>query len=109
MFSGQAVVSELPTESKYQLAGAEAVLTPALVIYRDIVEANIRNTIRLLGGDANRWRPHVKTSKLAMTMKLMVKHGVNQFKCATSLELLTLCECGAKDVLISYPAVGPTA
>ncbi|HWO30510.1 MAG TPA: hypothetical protein VNO32_17080, partial [Candidatus Acidoferrum sp.] len=85
MFSGQTVVSDLPTESKYQLAGAEAVLTPALIIYRDIVEANIRNTIRLLGKDANRWRPHVKTAKLAMTMKLMMQQGVTQFKCATSL------------------------
>ena len=72
MLTGQAVVSELPAASRYQLAGAEVVMTPALIIYSDIVGANIRNTIRLLGGDTNRWRPHVKTAKLAMTMKLMV-------------------------------------
>jgi D-serine deaminase-like pyridoxal phosphate-dependent protein len=109
MFSGQTVVSDLPTESKYRLAGAEAVLTPALIIYRDIVEANIRNTIRLLGEDANRWRPHVKTAKLAMTMKLMMQQEVTQFKCATSLELFSLCECGAEDVLLAYTALGPNA
>ena len=108
MFSGQAAVSELPAESKYQF-DAEAVLTPALIIYSDIVESNIRNTIRLLGGDTNRWRPHVKTAKLAMTMKLMMQQGVKQFKCATSLELLSLCECGAEDVLLAYTALGPNA
>jgi D-serine deaminase-like pyridoxal phosphate-dependent protein len=109
MFSGQAAVSELPAESKYQLVDAEAVLTPALIIYRDIVESNIRNTIRLLGGDVHRWRPHVKTAKLAMTMKLMMYQGVKQFKCATSLELLTLCDSGAQDVLLAYTALGPNA
>jgi D-serine deaminase-like pyridoxal phosphate-dependent protein len=109
MFSGQAAVSELPAESKYQLVDAEVVLTPALIIYSDIVESNIRNTIRLLGGDTNRWRPHVKTAKLAMTMKLMMQQGVKQFKCATTLELLSLCECGAEDVLLAYTAVGPNA
>jgi D-serine deaminase-like pyridoxal phosphate-dependent protein len=109
MFSGQAAVRELPAESKYQLVDAKAVLTPALIIYSDIVESNIRNTIRLLGGDTNRWRPHVKTAKLAMSMKLMMRQGVKQFKCATSLELLSLCECGAEDVLLAYTALGPNA
>jgi D-serine deaminase-like pyridoxal phosphate-dependent protein len=109
MFSEQAAVSELPGESKYQLVDAEAVLTPALIIYRDIVESNLRNTIRLLGGDTERWRPHVKTAKLAMTMKLMMKQGVKQFKCATSLELLTLCDSGVEDVLLAYTALGANA
>jgi D-serine deaminase-like pyridoxal phosphate-dependent protein len=109
MLTGQAVVGELPAASRYQLAGAEVVMTPALILYSDIVEANVRNTIRLLGGDTNRWRPHVKTAKLAMTMKLMMQQGVKQFKCATSLELLTLCECGAEDVLLAYTALGANA
>src|ERR1700682_6743280 len=109
MLTGQAVVGELPAASRYQLAGAEAVMTPPLIIYSDIVESNMRNTIRLLGGDTNRWRPHVKTAKLAMTMKLMMQQGVKQFKCATSLELLSLCECEAEDVLLAYTAVGPNA
>ena len=109
MLTEQAVVSDLPTESTYQLANTEGVSTPALIIYSDIVEANIRNTIRLLGGDENRWRPHVKTAKLAMTMKLMMRQGVKQFKCATTLELLTLCDCGTEDVLLAYPALGPNA
>jgi D-serine deaminase-like pyridoxal phosphate-dependent protein len=109
MVTGQPAVSEVPAESKYQLVDTKTILTPALLIYSEIVEANIRNTIRLLGGDVNRWRPHVKTAKLAMTMELMMRQGVKQFKCATTLELLSLCECGAEDVLLAYQALGPNA
>ena len=84
-------------------------MTPALIIYSDIVEANIGNTIGLVGGDTNRWRAHVKTAKLAMTMKIMMRQGVKQFKCATTLELLTLCESGAEDVLLAHTACGANA
>src|SRR5262249_32694372 len=84
-------------------------LTPALAIYPEIVEANIVATLRLLDGDPNRWRPHVKTAKLTSTMQRLVEHGVRQFKCATTLELVTACEARAEDVLMAYPVVGAQA
>lgn len=84
-------------------------LTPALAIYPEIVDSNIAATIRLLGGDPNRWRPHVKTAKLAYTMRRLVAHGATSFKCATTLELATICEAGARDVTIAYPLVGAGA
>lgn len=93
----------------YAIGGLESVVTPALAIYSDHVAANIAATLRLAGGDANRWRPHIKTAKLAFTMKLLVEHGVRQFKCSTSLELLAGCESGAADVLVAYPMVGANA
>ena len=84
-------------------------MTPSLAIYPEIVDANITTTLRLLGGDANRWRPHVKTAKLGFIMRRFVEHGVLNFKCATSLELLTACENGAADVVVAYPVVGANA
>lgn len=81
------------------------VLTPALVIDMDDVEWNISTTLRLLGSRPERWRPHVKTAKLAATIDLLVSRGVRHFKCATTLELLTLCESGATDVLVAFPLV----
>ncbi|MFY9556347.1 MAG: D-TA family PLP-dependent enzyme [Blastocatellia bacterium] len=93
----------------YQLKGIEQVLTPALAIYPEIVDSNIAVTLRLLGGDANRWRPHVKTSKLSFIMRRLVEHGIANFKCSTSLELLTVCAAGAADVLIAYPTIGANA
>ncbi|MGA9770509.1 MAG: alanine racemase [Blastocatellia bacterium] len=93
----------------YLIAGVEEVLTPALAIYPEIVDANIATTIRLLGGDSNRWRPHIKTAKLAFVMKRFLSHGIKNFKCSTTLELATVCETGAEDVLIAYPLAGAGA
>lgn len=93
----------------YRIAEMEEVMTPALAIYPEMVDANIATTIRLLGDDRNRWRPHVKTAKLAYTMRRFIEHGIRNFKCSTSLELATLCETGAADALIAYPLVGAGA
>jgi D-serine deaminase-like pyridoxal phosphate-dependent protein len=93
----------------YRIEDVETVLTPALAIYPEIVEANIRTTLQLLGGNAGHWRPHVKTAKLGFMMKQLVEHGIANFKCSTSLELLTVCENGAEDVLVAYPMVGANA
>jgi D-serine deaminase-like pyridoxal phosphate-dependent protein len=89
-----------------RINGCEAILTPALAIYPDAVDANIATTVRLLGGRPERWRPHVKTAKLASTMRQYMAHNIRQFKCATTLELVTLCEAGASDVLLAFPCVG---
>jgi D-serine deaminase-like pyridoxal phosphate-dependent protein len=93
----------------YRIADVEEVRTPALAIYPEIVDSNIAVTLRLLGGDANRWRPHVKTAKLAFSMHRLVERGIANFKCSTSLELMTACESGARDVLLAYPVVGANA
>jgi len=42
-------------------------------------------------------------------MQQWAAHGVTHFKCSTSLELLTVCEAGAADGLMAYPAVGAGA
>jgi D-serine deaminase-like pyridoxal phosphate-dependent protein len=101
-------LSSLNLES-YRIAEVERVMTPALAIYPDIVDSNINVTLQALGGDPNRWRPHVKTAKLAFIMRRLVERGIVNFKCATPLELATVCEAGAKDVLVAYPLVGANA
>lgn len=84
-------------------------LTPALLIDLDAVDHNIATTVRLLGGDARRWRPHVKTSKLDATLRRLVAGGVTQMKCATTLELRTALAAGATDVLVAYPLTDAAA
>jgi len=108
MAQGQ-IIDAYPWSEAYRVSGTDAVLTPALVIYPEIVRSNIDATLKLLGGDAQRWRPHVKTSKLAFTMRLLVERGVVSFKCATTLELVTACQAGAQDVLVAYPVMGANA
>jgi D-serine deaminase-like pyridoxal phosphate-dependent protein len=95
--------------SDFRIIGIDRARTPALAIYPEIVDSNIAVTLQLLGGDANRWRPHVKTAKLGYIIKRMVERGIANFKCSTSLELATACEAGASDVLLAYPAVGANA
>ena len=101
--------SVLASDEAYRVTGIEAVMTPALLIYPEIIDANIKATLQLLGNDPNRWRPHVKTSKLIFAMKKLVEQGVVNFKCATTLELQTAADAGATDILLAYPVVGANA
>ena len=102
------VIADFDAEA-YRIHEIAEVMTPALAIYPEVVDANIQTTLRLVGGDANRLRPHVKTAKLASVMRQWAAHGVTNFKCSTSLELLTVCEAGATDALLAYPMIGAGA
>lgn len=93
----------------YRIDCVATLLTPALAIYPEIVDQNIAATVRLLDGDPNRWRPHVKTAKLGFIMRRMVERGVAQAKCSTTVELATACDAGMRDVLLAYPVVGANA
>jgi len=95
MAAERTILREFPWEERYRVAGIEDVLTPALLLYPEIVASNIARTLHLLDGDANRWRPHFKTAKLMNTLRLLVEHGIRNFKCATTLELLVACRGGA--------------
>lgn len=103
------MVTNFPWDERYCLSGIEDVLTPALIVYPEMITWNIARVLQLLGGDANRWRVHVKTAKLSYTLRMLVDRGIRNFKCATTLELLEACRNGAADVLIAYPVVGANA
>lgn len=47
--------------------------------------------------------------KLSYTLQLLIERGVRNFKCATTLELMTACDAGAADVLLAYPIMGANA
>src|SRR5690348_13506231 len=103
------MLQEFAWKESYRIERASDLLTPALVIYPDIVQSNIACTVELLDGDAGRWRAHIKTAKLDWTLRMLVARGVRNFKCATTLELLSACQCGAQDVLFAYPAMEANA
>jgi D-serine deaminase-like pyridoxal phosphate-dependent protein len=93
----------------YKIAGVDRALTPALAIYLDRLDANISATLKLLGNEPDRWRPHVKTAKLKSTMARLVEIGIKTFKCSTTLELRVACEAKGQDVLVAYPCAGSRA
>ena len=109
MAAQKAMLTDFPWAEDYRVAGMDEVLTPALVIYPEIVASNLQRTLALLDGDGGRWRVHIKTAKLGYTLRMLVERGIRNFKCATTLELLTACECGAEDVLFAYPSMGANA
>jgi D-serine deaminase-like pyridoxal phosphate-dependent protein len=109
MATQKSMLPELNWHPRYAVSGIEDLLTPALVLYPDQIATNIERTLHLLSGDANRWRAHIKTAKLAYTLRMLVDRGVRNFKCATTLELLTACRYGAADILFAYPAIGANA
>jgi D-serine deaminase-like pyridoxal phosphate-dependent protein len=93
----------------YRVRNADALSTPSLLIYAEMVEANIAAALRMMAGDANRWRPHLKTAKLGYTMRRLVEHGVRAAKCATTLELAAALDAGMEDVLLAFPVMGANA
>jgi D-serine deaminase-like pyridoxal phosphate-dependent protein len=109
MATQKSMLSEFTWDERYRVSDLENVLTPALLIYPEATASNIQRTLELLGGDADRWRVHIKTAKLGYTLRMLLQRGVCNFKCATTLELLVACQSGARDVLFAYPAVGANA
>ncbi len=98
----------------YKLPGElrAGLLSPALVVWLDKVRGNIERVIDVLGGEPNRWRPHVKTTKLPQVWLELVAAGVRHFKCATTREaehLLRMLDVEGVngDVLLAHSPVGP--
>ena len=109
MATQKSMLGEFAWDPRYRVSSLDDVLTPALLLYPEFVASNIERTLDLLGGDADRWRVHIKTAKLGYTLRMLVERGIRNFKCATTLELLVACRSGAGDVLFAYPAVGANA
>jgi D-serine deaminase-like pyridoxal phosphate-dependent protein len=92
----------------YLVRNAATIATPALLVYVDRLDANIRQAIEIAGG-TGRLRPHVKTHKTARIVERMLAAGIARFKCATVSEAEMLARCGAPDVMLAYPLVGENA
>jgi len=109
MAAQKSMLTEFAWDTGYKVSAIKDVMTPALVVYPEIIACNIERTLGLLGGDADRWRVHIKTAKLGYTLRMMVERGILNFKCATTLELVVTCQSGAADVLLAYPSMGANA
>ena len=92
----------------FEITNVDEVPSPALLIFRERVEANLREMLRLAGGP-ERLRPHIKTHKLPELVRRQVELGITKFKCATIAEAEMAATNGAEDVLLAYQPVGPHA
>ncbi|MCW5551644.1 MAG: D-TA family PLP-dependent enzyme [Verrucomicrobiae bacterium] len=90
----------------YEIINPDDVDSPALLVYPERAEENIRRMIALVG-DVSRLRPHMKTHKLPEMIRLQLAHGITKFKCATIAEAEMTAACGAADVLLAHQPIGP--
>ena len=93
-------------DPRYHVADTSDIITPALLIFREQLEANLRHMIQI-AGDTSRLRPHCKTHKMAAVTELELQHGITKHKCATLAEAEMLAECGVRDIFLAYNIVGP--
>jgi D-serine deaminase-like pyridoxal phosphate-dependent protein len=92
--------------SDYMLHETSEVLSPGLLFYKDLIKRNIARMVEIAGGP-ERLRPHVKTHKTREIVRLELDAGISKQKCATLAEAEMVAGCGAPDVLLAYPMVGP--
>jgi D-serine deaminase-like pyridoxal phosphate-dependent protein len=91
---------------QYAIRDTSRIFSPALLFYKDLIRANIARAVEM-AGDPERLRPHVKTHKTREIVRMELDAGVRKHKCATIAEAEMVASCGAPDVMISYPLVGP--
>jgi D-serine deaminase-like pyridoxal phosphate-dependent protein len=90
------------SEDWYCIKEIEDIDSPALVIFRNRVEQNIRQMIKMVSGDTGRLMPHIKTYKIAEVIKMQMASGINSFKCATIAEAELLGMSGTSNALLAY-------
>lgn len=90
----------------YQISDTSSLITPALVYYPDIIDANTTHMLEMAGNPSRLW-PHIKTHKSLDMTKYLISRGISQFKTATIAEAEMCCMAGARRVVLAYPAVGP--
>lgn len=91
---------------QYTIRDTSSIFSPALLFYKDLIRNNIARAVEL-AGNPDRLRPHVKTHKTREIVRLEREAGIGKHKCATIAEAEMVASCGAPDVLIAYPLVGP--
>jgi D-serine deaminase-like pyridoxal phosphate-dependent protein len=97
-----------PPAHPYRIANEDAIDSPALLVYEEPMEENLRRMVSEAGGP-ERLRPHIKTHKLPQVLRRHLAHGITRFKAATIAEAELCALEGAPDVLLAYPPVGPRA
>ncbi len=94
------------SDSPYRVDDLSQLLSPSLLLFRELLVQNIDAMIDIAGSPA-RLRPHCKTHKMAEVTRIELSKGIRKHKCATFAEAQMLAEAGAKDVFLAYNPVGP--
>ena len=94
------------SDDPYRIADTSQIISPGLVVFREMVETNLAHMIKI-AGDASRLRPHCKTHKTREIVAMEIERGITKHKCATFAEAEMCVAAGAKDIFLAYSLVGP--
>ena len=86
----------------YSVADPDALETPVMLLFQDMMDHNIRSVCEMVGGGQN-LIVHVKTHKSEAVARKQVEVGIDGFKCATLKELEMVLQAGARKAILSYP------
>ena len=90
------------TFENYKVAEPDALETPAMLLFQDQMDHNIRSVCKLVGGAEN-LMVHVKTHKSEAVARKEMEQGITGFKCATLKELEMVLHAGAEKAILTYP------
>jgi D-serine deaminase-like pyridoxal phosphate-dependent protein len=93
-------------DSCYAIDDIRNIVSPSLILYRDLLDANLNQMIDI-AGRPERLRPHCKTHKMIEVTRRELQRGITRHKCATFAEAEMLAQAGVPDVFLSYNLVGP--
>lgn len=96
----------MSTTTSYAIADTSGIFSPGLIFFKDLIAQNLARTIEVAGG-VERLRPHCKTHKTREIIRMELEAGITRHKVATLAEAEMVASCGAPDVFLAYPIVGP--
>ena len=91
----------------YEIDTIEKIDSPSLIVYASRAKENIDSLIKMVGGNVDQLRPHVKTNKIAEVCQMMMDEGIRHYKCATIAEAEMLGLLKVHNVLIAHQLMGP--
>jgi len=91
----------------YEIDSIDTIDSPSLIVYASRAQENIDSLIKMVGGNVDQLRPHVKTNKIAEVCQMMLDKGIHNYKCATIAEAEMLGLLKAPNVLIAHQLMGP--
>ena len=92
------------TSQDYSIVDPDSLETPAMLLFQDMMDHNIRSVCQVVGGGQN-LITHVKTHKSEAVARKQIEVGIDGFKCATLKELAMVLQAGARKAILSYPQV----
>ena len=66
----------------YTVAEPDVLETPAMLLFQDVMDNNIKSVCELVGGGEN-LMAHVKTHKSEAVVRKQMEQGITGLKCAT--------------------------